>query len=336
MKRMIRLFFAALAALSIGAVTACKSAEPYAAKVNGNVLSKTGLDRELNAMRGNDAYFKALQQANVPVEGKGEGTFDQTFVAQVLMRRIYYELVHEEFVERHLKVTAADLQRARADLASEVGDQKVVDAFPADYLKEIVRSSAEVAVLQNALAKATDANLRRYYDDHLDQYEKVCAAHILVETKAQADDVEKTLAKAKDKKATFADLAKKRSKDEGSGANGGDLGCASPAGYVAEFKQAVRTQKVGIIGQPVKTQFGYHIIRVDSRDPAPPYAQVKDQVRQAMTDSQQGPFNEFLQNASTKADVEVNPRYGTYDTTGDRPQIVPPKAPAAAANANGD
>jgi parvulin-like peptidyl-prolyl isomerase len=246
----------------------------------------------------------------------------------VLTRRIYLELVHEELLTRHLKVTAKDLSESRSQLVASIGDPKVLDAFPKAYFNEIRRTTAEVYVLQTALADTSDASLRKYYNDHLDNFEKVCAAHILVATKAQADDVEKTLAKAKDKQATFADLATKRSTDTGSGAKGGDLGCAAPSGYVAEFKAAVRTQKIGVIGPPVKTQFGYHVIRVDSREPAPPFADVKDQVKTAITDSQQGPFNEFLTNASTKAKVEVNPRYGTYDKSGQSPEVVPPKAPA--------
>ena len=98
---------------------------------------------------------------------------------------------------------------------------------------------------------------------------------------------------------------------------------------LAEFAEAVRTQPIGEIGQPVQTQYGFHIIRVDSRE-TKPFAEVKDEVRQAFTSSQQGPFNSFLTNASTKAKVEINPRYGTFDKSGESAQVVPPKTPDAA------
>ena len=332
MKNLNRLFVAAVAAsISLTGLAACKSADPYAAKVNGVTLTKAGLDNELNAIRNNKKYLDELEKGNVVVKGTGAGTFDAAFVARVLTRRIYLEIIHAEFVKRKLKLSSADLAAAREQLVASMPEQDatILDGFPKAYYNEIRRTTAEVTKLQAALADVTDANLRKYYSEHLDMFEKACAAHILVETKAEADTIKRDLARSKDATATFADIAKTKSKDPGSGANGGDLGCASPSGYVDEFKDAVRTQAVGVIGEPVKTEFGYHIVRVDSRDPVPPFEAVKDQVTQAITDSQQGPFNDFLSNASAKAKVEVNPRYGKYDKSGESPQIVPPDSPDA-------
>lgn len=334
MKSLQRVFVAALVAVLGATGVACKSATPYAAKVNGVVLSKSGLEDEIDAMRGNEKYWEALRANNVPVDGPGgnTATTSSQFVARILTRRIYFELVRQEIERRKLKVTKADLDLAREQLVSQIGDQEVVDAFPKSYVAEIERTTADVYVLQQALADTSDANLRRYYNDHIEQFESVCAAHILVETKAQADTIVKDLAKARDKKAAFADTAKKKSTDTGSGANGGDLGCAPPTTYVAEFKEAVRTQKLGVIGQPVKTNFGYHVIRVDSRAAAKPFSEVKEEVRSTLTDSEQGAFTQWLTEVSTKADIEVNPRYGTFDTSGQAPEVVPPKTPDAAGN----
>jgi parvulin-like peptidyl-prolyl isomerase len=322
-----RVFVAAVVALSLFGLGACKSAEPYAAKVNGVTLTKSDLDRELDAIRNNKAYAKLIEQAGTNVTGTGDGTVDATFVARVLSRRILFELVHQEVVKRHLKLTTEAKNAAKEQVVSSIGDQKTLDKFPKDYVAELERTNAEVYVLQNALADASDANLEKYYEEHKDDFTTVCAAHILVDTKAEADSIEKQLKAAKDKTAKFAEIAKAKSKDTGSGANGGDLGCAAPSGYVEQFKQATLTQKVGVIGDPVQTQYGYHIIRVDRRDPVKPFEEVKDQVRQALTDDASVPFTDFLRTASAKAKVEVNPRYGTYDTTGDLAQVVPPKAP---------
>jgi hypothetical protein len=337
-KNLNRLFAAATVAVLATTGAACKSATPYAAKVNGIVVSKSGLEDELNAIRSNKKYMAALEEQNVPVKGTGNNTesFDSQFVARILTRRIYLELIHQEFVRRKLKLSDNDLDVARQQLLGSMPGTpdeaaKTLDAFPKAYYNEIRRTNAEVYKLQTALASAGATNLRAYSEEHVEQFESVCAAHILVETKAEADSIETQLAKAKDKQAKFAELAKSESKDPGSGANGGDLGCASPAQYVAEFKEAVRTQAIGVIGKPVKTQFGYHVIRVDSREAAKPFEEVKEEVRSAVTDNQQGAFNEFLTTASSKAKVEVNPRYGSFDKTGQSPEVVPPKAPSAGA-----
>jgi foldase protein PrsA len=333
-RKFIRQFVAcgAVAVMATGAA-ACKSVEPYAAKVNGVIVSKADIDDELQAIRDNPQYRQAIEQS-VPVTGSGSDTFNSSFVAQVIKRRIYFELIHQELVRRNLKVKESDLALSRQEVDSSMPSPGVFAKFPKSYRTWLVRTNAEVDILQNNLAKVTDANLRAYYDEHKDQFESVCAAHILVGTKAQADSIEKQIAKAKDKNATFSEIAKKSSTDTGSGAQGGDLGCASPSTYVAEFKDAVRTQKVGVIGPPVKSQFGYHIIRVDKRDEAKSFDEVKDEVRTAMTEGEQGAFNEFLSKASKTADIEVNPRYGTYDTTGTAGDVVPPKAPDAATDNN--
>lgn len=325
---MKRLFLASFVALSLFTLGACKSAEPYAAKVNGVTLTKADLDRELNAIRDNKDYAKLIEQAGTNVNGTGNDTLDATFVARVLSRRILFELVHQEVLKRHLKLSAEAKSAAKQQVVSSIGDEKTLDKFPKAYVDELERTNAEVYVLQNALADTSDKNLEKYYDAHKADFVNVCAAHILVATKADADSIEKQLKAAKDKAATFAELAKTKSKDTGSGANGGDLGCAAPSGYVEEFKQATLTQKVGVIGDPVQTQYGYHIIRVDKRDEAKPFAEVKEEVRNALTQDSSVAFTDFLKNASAKAKIEVNPRYGTYEPGGDLVQVTPPKAPS--------
>jgi len=105
------------------------------------------------------------------------------------------------------------------------------------------------------------------------------ARHILVDEEAKAKEL---IAKIK-AGAKFEDLAKEHSKDPGSGANGGDLDFAKPENYVAEFGQAMtKLQKGQMTEEPVKSQFGWHIIRLDDTREAtfPPFDDVKDQIKQ--------------------------------------------------------
>jgi len=107
--------------------------------------------------------------------------------------------------------------------------------------------------------------------------EQVRARHILVSSLAQANSIEAQLRK---NPGLFATLAKKDSIDTGSGANGGDLGYFGQGAMVPSFEQAAFSQRVGEIGPPVRSQFGYHIIQVEARRQAP-FAQLTQQSQQA-------------------------------------------------------
>ena len=106
------------------------------------------------------------------------------------------------------------------------------------------------------------------------------ASHILVEKEEEAKDIIAQLKKG----GKFDEIAKKQSKDPGSGARGGDLGWASPKSYVPEFSDAMqKLKKGGLTDAPVKSQFGWHIIRLDDvRDAKapelPPFEKIKPQI----------------------------------------------------------
>ncbi|MBC7620539.1 MAG: peptidylprolyl isomerase [Candidatus Saccharibacteria bacterium] len=126
------------------------------------------------------------------------------------------------------------------------------------------------------------------------------ARHILVEKEDKAKAIIAQLKKG----GKFEDIAKKESKDPGSGANGGDLDWANPSNYVKEFSEALTSlQKGKMTEAPVKTQFGYHIIRLDDiRDAKlPKFEEVKPQVAQQMQQQRMGKFQEELR---SKAKIE--------------------------------
>ncbi|MBU3740095.1 MAG: peptidylprolyl isomerase [Rhodoferax sp.] len=126
------------------------------------------------------------------------------------------------------------------------------------------------------------------------------ARHILV---AKEDEARALIAQIK-KGAKFEDLAKKSSKDPGSGANGGDLDWAGASNYVAEFGDALtKLAKGKMTDTPVKTQFGFHIIRLDDvRDvQLPKFDDVKPQIQQQL---QQQKLTRFQEDLRAKAKVE--------------------------------
>jgi peptidyl-prolyl cis-trans isomerase C len=148
----------------------------------------------------------------------------------------------------------------------------------------------------------TDADIKAEYDKFVaaNGGKEYKARHILVEKEDQA---QKILADLK-KGAKFEDLAKKQSKDPGSGANGGDLDWAAPASFVPEFSEAmIKLKKGETTSAPVKSQFGYHIIRVDDIRQAqlPKLDEVKPQIVQQL---QQQRLQKYQEELRAKAKVE--------------------------------
>ena len=148
----------------------------------------------------------------------------------------------------------------------------------------------------------TDADIKAEYDKFVaaNSGKEYKARHILVEK----EDLAKKLIADIKKGAKFEDLAKKNSKDPGSGANGGDLDWANASSYVKEFSEAMlKLEKGKMTDVPVKSQFGYHIIRVDDIRTAqlPAFDEVKPQISQQLTQQKLAAFQQELR---AKAKVE--------------------------------
>jgi peptidyl-prolyl cis-trans isomerase C len=148
----------------------------------------------------------------------------------------------------------------------------------------------------------TDAEIKAEYDKFAaaNAGKEYRARHILVEKEDQA----KSLIAQLKKGGKFEDLAKKNSKDPGSGANGGDLDWAPAGNYVKEFSEAmVALTKGKVTEAPVKSQFGFHIIRLDDvRDAQlPKFDDVKPQIAQQLQQTKMAKYQEELR---AKAKIE--------------------------------
>ena len=170
---------------------------------------------------------------------------------------------------------------------------------------ELARQSILIRELFTEYQKANpvaDADLKAEYDKYAaaNGGKEYKARHILVE---KEDEAKAIIAQLK-KKGKFEDIAKKSSKDPGSGANGGDLDWANAGNYVKEFADAMVALTPGKTTEtPVKTQFGYHIIRLDDVREAqlPKFEDVKPQIMQQMQQQKLAKYQEELR---SKAKVE--------------------------------
>jgi peptidyl-prolyl cis-trans isomerase C len=165
-------------------------------------------------------------------------------------------------------------------VSKEAEDKKIADR---DDFKTRLAFARNRLLMDNLLAAegkaaTTDENMKKVYEDAAKQIsgeQEVHARHILVETEDQAKKVEDELKKGAD----FAELAKKESKDPGA-SDGGDLGFFTKDQMVPEFSAAAFALEPGKISDPVKTQFGWHVIKVEEKRTrkAPDFEQVKPQI----------------------------------------------------------
>ncbi|MHB8919556.1 MAG: peptidylprolyl isomerase [Halothiobacillus sp.] len=181
---------------------------------------------------------------------------EQQLVERMVELRLLAGAARQEGLDKEIK-TQAQLENAV--------DNQLANDYLANYLGKM---------------KVTDAELQPEYDKFVKGYPKTTeykAAHILVKTKEEADAIIKQL----DSGTPFTQLAEEKSQDPGSAKQGGDLGWFAPAQMVPEFSAAVEKLKKGeITQQPVKSQFGWHVIKLeDSREAQPPtFAQLKTQL----------------------------------------------------------
>lgn len=232
--------------------------------VNGKAVPKTRLD----------ALTQQLERSGRPVTPDIQAQLRE----EVIAREIFMQEADK------LGLAATDGFRLQMELARQT---LLIRELFADHEK---KNPVTDAMLKAEYDKFAAANGGKEYK----------ARHILVEKEADAKNIIASLKKG----GKFEDIAKKQSKDTGSGANGGDLDWANPTSYVPEFSEALgKLNKGQLTDAPVKTQFGFHVIRVDDiRDvKLPAFEEVKPQIAQQM---QQERLSVFQQNLRTKAKIE--------------------------------
>ena len=251
-----------LAALSAAAIgLALPAAAQNVAIVNGKPVPKARVDM----------LAQQLAKAGRPVGPEMQGQLKDEVIAR--------EIFMQEAQKRGLD--ASDDFKAQMELARQT---------------ILIR---ELFADQQKKNPVTDADVKAEYDKFVaaNGGKEYKARHILVKSE---DEAKKIIAELK-KGAKFEDLAKKESKDPGSGANGGDLDWAAPSSYVPEFAQAMIKLKKGEMTQePVKSQFGWHVIRVDDiRDAQlPKLEDVKPQIAQQLQQQRLAQFQEQLRKSA--------------------------------------
>jgi hypothetical protein len=234
------------------------------------------------------ALFRELAKANGLAPGNpGDETTDANLTAFWLSQLINQTVIDAEFVSRRLQISDADkgtaLQLVQAGFARQQGDTAVFDAFPKAMRDELVDARARLDVILQSCASGR------------------LVEHVLVRTRGQAEAAALQIRRG----AQFASVAKSKSIDTGSAPQGGVLGCVAPGEFAPEFQKVADEAPFDTVMPPVKTQFGYHIIRVRHWDPR---LATNQQVAQALQQAAAATLD-----ARVKAlHVKVDPRYGSW------------------------
>ena len=296
---------AALATLALGlTVAGCSAASggggDNIATVNGQNISRTDYDAKLEASPQGKAVFNQMVQGI---------------------------LIDQYAKDNHIDVSDADVQKKEDDIKSKYPPGQFEQILKTQNLTEadvqrILREQLVVNKAVDANVKVSDADIQAYLAKNhttLDTSEQVRARHILVADLPTAMKIEAQLKAG----AKFEDMAAKYSTDPSSKVKGGELGFFSKGQMVPAFQAAAFSQPLNVVGPPVKSPFGYHIIEVEEKKPAQvaTLANSADKIRALLMQQQeQQAIPQFLASLRGKANISI---------TDDKLKDALPPAPAA-------
>ena len=260
------------------ALVACSKKEaeqkgPYLAKIDNTTITQADFDRE----------FKALPDYAQQIFTDAEGR--EKFLNEIVNKEILYKEAMKKGFDKSPEFKKKMEDFKKLTLVSEV------------FEKEIMAKST-----------VSDQDIKDYYDKNKESFvmaTEIKASHILVKTEEEA---QKVLARLK-KGEKFEAIAKAVSLDTASAKNGGDVGFFKKGQMVPEFERAAASLKVGDISIPVKTQFGYHIIKVTDKKTGSPveFEKVRDLISQKLSgEKQKEAFEAYIAELKKTYKVELN------------------------------
>jgi foldase protein PrsA len=238
-----------------------------------------------------------------------------TRLEQVTGEQVLSDLINEQLIGQAAKkakvtVTSAEVEAEMEKLREQIGPS--FDSVLAQYgmTVEDLRKNMELNLLVYKVSTkditVSEDALKAHFEENksdYDQPEMVKASHILVDTEEKAKEIQKKLAEGAD----FAELARSESTDPMSAAEGGDLGFFARGRMVPEFEKVAFSMSPGQTSGPVKSEYGYHIIRVTDRKDAheATFEEVKDDIERTIKGSQAKSAQALASELRLEADVTI-------------------------------
>ncbi|MBM6646958.1 peptidylprolyl isomerase PrsA [Bacillus mycoides] len=224
-----------------------------------------------------------------------------TQMKQTAGKQVLNNMVMEKVLIKNYKVDDKEVDKKYDEMKKQVGDQFDTLMKQQGLKEETVKNGVRASLAQEqAIGKTiTDKELKENYKP------EIKASHILVKDEATAKKVKEELGQGK----SFEELAKQYSEDTGSKEKGGDLGYFTAGKMVKEFEDAAYKMKKDEVSEPVKSQFGYHIIKVTDIKEQKPFDEVKGDIKKELVQkkAQDAQFmNDLMMKEIKKADVKVD------------------------------
>lgn len=231
--------------------------------------------------------------------------------SSVVSRMIDELLLSQEAKRQNVSVSDSDIAAEIAKIKERIGGEERFQMTLLQYgvSEEQLKVDLRFGLLTKKLimkdVTLSDDELKTFFEEFRFQYqeaEQVQARHILVKTEEEAKAIKSEL----DGGADFAKMAAEKSEDKGSGAAGGDLGFFGKGDMVPEFEQVAFSLEKGKISEPVKSDFGYHIIQVMDKKAAkdPTFEEAKARVTEDYTDQKVEDLRQpFMESLRAKANI---------------------------------
>ncbi|MDQ4125623.1 MAG: peptidylprolyl isomerase [Actinomycetota bacterium] len=295
--------------------------DPAAAVVYGDKIAIEEVQRQLDAYVESRGFKQLAAQGDT---GALKREFEQGRLTDLIMRAVLtpaaeergIEVTDQDVQDRIDEFVAAEFDGNAEQLEEALTEQGLTQAqFHEIIHDQILNESLRADVAGDV--KPTAEDVQAFYEENRAEYETTRAQHILVDDRALAEQLASRLQAASggQVEALFERLAREHSTDPGSARRGGDLGYQPAGTFVAPFEEALAGLDVGEVSDPVRSDFGFHVIRVMDRR-VTPLEEVRDDIEDQLAGpAQDEAWSAFLDDLFEEADVEVNPRYGVFDET---------------------
>lgn len=282
----------------------CKNnAEGLVAQVNDEEITEEDYNAELDVYR--EMYKKQFGEEALSQVGPNGKTLDLELQQQILDKLIVEELIDQKSKEKDISVSDEELDERLEEVKTSLGGEEQYDEFLSsngiskDYFKASTKKEILMEKYYQDYLETTEIDqeeIEEFFQENKEDLVVIRARHILVNSEEDAKKVLERLNSGEE----FEEVALTESLDSGSAAQGGDLGYFTRSKMIKEFSDAAFDLEVGEISGMVKTEVGYHIIKLEDKKET--LEDLEEQISMVLKEQK---YQSHINNLKDEADVEV-------------------------------